>query len=88
MFKTGLTSIHQLKERQTVTGAVRNSTSFGCFVDIGVDKAGLIHRSNIPRDVELGPGDKVECIVKNIDIERLRIGLIYRKKISRDICLC
>lgn len=36
--------------RVEVSGVVSNVTHFGAFVDIGVGRAGLLHRSQMPPD--------------------------------------
>lgn len=68
-----------------LTGRVDNATLFGAFVDIGVGRAGLIHKSYITldklpvskqrRSLALGPGERVEVQVLNVDLQRGRIGL-------------
>ncbi|XP_078676315.1 S1 RNA-binding domain-containing protein 1-like [Branchiostoma floridae x Branchiostoma belcheri] len=80
LFKKGLVSMNDLKAGTTLTGRVTNLTDFGAFVDIGVGKDGLIHRSKIRPDrlkgkKSLGPGDKVEVKVLNVEPSRGRIGL-------------
>ncbi|CAH1264026.1 SRBD1 [Branchiostoma lanceolatum] len=80
LFKKGLVSMNNLKAGTTLTGRVTNLTDFGAFVDIGVGKDGLIHKSKIRPDrlkgkKSLGPGDKVEVKVLNVDPSRGRIGL-------------
>ncbi|XP_057313558.1 S1 RNA-binding domain-containing protein 1-like isoform X1 [Hydractinia symbiolongicarpus] len=87
VFRKGQTSIHQLQQEQTLTGVVRNNVAFGAFVDIGLDKDGLIHKSKILNGVTLGPGDRVECVVTSIDINRQRVGLRLVKKVSKNIIL-
>ncbi len=81
---------HRRKERlqglavgERITGTVSNLVDFGVFVDLdGVD--GLIHRSRLswkefdhPSDL-LQPGDEVEVLVRDVDIERERITLDRR----------
>lgn len=68
-----------------LTGRVDNTALFGAFVDIGVGRAGLIHKSCITldklpvsqrrRSLALGPGERVEVRVLNVDPQRGRIGL-------------
>ncbi|XP_061767197.1 S1 RNA-binding domain-containing protein 1 [Nerophis ophidion] len=84
-FKRGVVSIHDLKVGTVLTGRVDNTCLFGAFVDIGVGRDGLIHKSNITldklpisqrrRSLALGPGEKVEVRVLNVDAKRGRIGL-------------
>lgn len=75
--------LQELEAGQKVVGTVSNVVDFGAFVDLdGVD--GLIHISRLswdkvdhPSEV-LQPGDEVEVLVKDVDIERERISLDRR----------
>jgi len=44
-------------------------------VDIGVKQDGLLHRSQVPRGVNLSVGDVIEVAVQKIEKERGRIAL-------------
>ena len=65
-----------------VTGIVRNLTNYGAFVEIEEGIDGLLHVSDMswvrkvahPSEV-VAKGDKVTCIVLNVDQERKRIAL-------------
>lgn len=74
LFKQGLTKVSDLIVDTAVSGAITNVTHFGCFVDIGVGRDALIHSSKLD---EMTPriGDRVECIVLNVDTARGRINL-------------
>uniref|UniRef100_A0A8C7S0Y5 S1 RNA binding domain 1 n=1 Tax=Oncorhynchus mykiss TaxID=8022 RepID=A0A8C7S0Y5_ONCMY len=84
-FKRGIVSMSDLREGVVLTGRVENATLFGAFVDIGVGRNGLIHKRYITpdklpadqrrRSLALGPGEKVEVRVLNVDPQRGRIGL-------------
>uniref|UniRef100_A0AAX7U5R9 S1 RNA-binding domain-containing protein 1 n=1 Tax=Astatotilapia calliptera TaxID=8154 RepID=A0AAX7U5R9_ASTCA len=84
-FKRGVVSMSDLRVGAVLTGRVDNTALFGAFVDIGVGRAGLIHKSNITldklpvsqrrRSLALGPGERVEVRVLNVDLQRGRIGL-------------
>ncbi|XP_044069334.1 S1 RNA-binding domain-containing protein 1 [Siniperca chuatsi] len=84
-FKQGIVSMSDLRVGAVLTGRVDNTTLFGAFVDIGVGRSGLIHKSNITldklpvsqrrRSLALGPGERVEVRVLNLDPQRGRIGL-------------
>ncbi len=66
------------------TGAVKSLTSFGAFVDLGgVD--GMVHRSelswqriNHPKEV-VNVGDVITVYIKELDPEKKRISLGYKK---------
>uniref|UniRef100_A0A8D3DVE6 S1 RNA binding domain 1 n=1 Tax=Scophthalmus maximus TaxID=52904 RepID=A0A8D3DVE6_SCOMX len=84
-FKRGIVSMSDLRVGTVLTGRVDNAALFGAFVDIGVGRSGLIHKSNITldklpvsqrnRSLALGPGERVEVRVLNVDPQRGRIGL-------------
>lgn len=80
LFKKGLANMQDLKIGSTVTGVVNNITHFGCFIDIGVGQAGLIHQSKL-NGYSLQIGDRIEVKVINIDIARKRISLEMVNKI-------
>jgi small subunit ribosomal protein S1 len=75
--------LQKLEAGQKVVGTVSNVVDFGAFVDLdGVD--GLIHVSRLswdkvghPSEV-LQPGDEVEVLIKEVDLERERISLDRR----------
>ncbi|KAI4812753.1 hypothetical protein KUCAC02_024121, partial [Chaenocephalus aceratus] len=85
VFKRGIVSMSDLRVGAVLTGQVDNATLFGAFVDIGVGRSGLIHKSKITldklpaserrRSLALGPGQRVEVRVLNVDPQRGRIGL-------------
>ncbi|XP_073420318.1 S1 RNA-binding domain-containing protein 1 isoform X2 [Dendrobates tinctorius] len=84
-FKTNIVCLEDLKLGTILTGKVENATLFGVFVDIGVGKAGLIPMRYITEDklskekrrrsLGLGPGERVEVKVLNVDIRQSRISL-------------
>ncbi len=65
-----------------VTGVVRNLTNYGAFIEIEEGIDGLLHVSDMswvrkvahPSEV-VQKGDKVTCVVLNVDQERKRIAL-------------
>ncbi|XP_006986560.2 S1 RNA-binding domain-containing protein 1 isoform X2 [Peromyscus maniculatus bairdii] len=84
-FKRSIVCLEDLQVGTVLTGKVENATLFGVFVDIGVGKSGLIPIRSITeaklsktkkrRSLGLGPGERVEVKVLNIDIPRSRISL-------------
>lgn len=53
---------------------VRNVTDFGAFVDIGVHKNGLVHKSKM-RSHKLTVGNQLEVRIVELDLNRGRISL-------------
>ncbi|XP_029449207.1 S1 RNA-binding domain-containing protein 1 isoform X2 [Rhinatrema bivittatum] len=84
-FKRTIVCLEDLSVGTILTGKVENATLFGVFVDIGVGKAGLIPMRYITeaklskdkkrRSLGLGPGERVEVKVINVDIRQSRITL-------------
>lgn len=74
LFKQGVLKMSDLKAGTTVTGAVSNITTFGCFVDIGVESDGLIHTSQM-RGQTPNIGDRVNAHVISVDENKGRIQL-------------
>ena len=71
-------------------GRVTNVVDFGAFVDIGLEKAGLVHLSQLsdryvshPFEV-VSVGDRVQVVVVSVDIARGRIGLSMRAETGFD----
>ena len=68
---------------QIVNGMVRNLTNYGAFIEIEEGIDGLLHVSDMswvrkvghPSARSLSKGDKVTCIILNVDQERKRIAL-------------
>ncbi|KAH8381308.1 hypothetical protein KR093_002531, partial [Drosophila rubida] len=74
LFKQGLTRLEDLSLGDIVTGAVTNVTHFGAFVDIGVERDGLIHKSHM-NNCELSIGDRIVASVLKVDMQRRQLGL-------------
>ncbi|KAM9477849.1 S1 RNA-binding domain-containing protein 1 [Clarias gariepinus] len=85
VFKRSIVSMSDLHEGTVLTGRVENTALFGAFVDIGVGRAGLIPKRYITpdklpadkrrRSLAIGPGERVEVRVMNVDLQRSRITL-------------
>ena len=74
-------TIDELKQDQVISGTVTRLTPYGAFVDIGVERDGLVHISEMaegrierPEDVTK-VGDEVEVRVLNVNRKRRRIEL-------------
>jgi len=70
-------SLDDLVEGMKLQGTVRNVVEFGAFVDLGVKIDGLLHRSMIPKGVDLKLGDVIQVAIKNVEQERGRISLAW-----------
>ncbi|MCA9956511.1 MAG: S1 RNA-binding domain-containing protein, partial [Anaerolineales bacterium] len=75
ILRSDVLSLSDLKPGMQLKGTVRNVVDFGAFIDIGVKQDGLLHRSQIPRNTELGVGDILTVSIQSIDSERGRISL-------------
>jgi small subunit ribosomal protein S1 len=70
--------VEGLRAGQVVEGAVANVVEFGVFVDLGKGVEGLVHTSEIPKEVnwkDLEPGSPLAVRVLEIDRRRRRIAL-------------
>jgi transcriptional accessory protein Tex/SPT6 len=70
--------LEQLKPGTIVKGKVRKIVDFGAFIDVGVGRDGLAHISTLKRagvDQTLKAGDKVDVVVRRVDVENNRISL-------------
>jgi ribosomal protein S1 len=75
------TSIEDLQPKMKLEGEVTRTELYGAFVDLGLERDGMIHISRLARrrvnkvTDKVNPGDKVTVWVENIDPERGRIAL-------------
>jgi len=79
LLRSDVLSIDDLKPGMLLNGTVRNVVDFGAFVDIGVKHDGLLHKSRLPRNVALQVGDVIEVAIVEIDKERGRVGLGWKR---------
>lgn len=84
-YQSELKSFADLKKDQAYPGVVTNVTSFGAFVDIGIEQDGLVHISELtdalaknPFDA-LFPGDPVTVFVSAVNEEKKQISLTMRQ---------
>ncbi len=75
VLRSDVLSMDDLAVGLQLQGTVRNVVDFGAFIDIGVKQDGLLHRSQIPRGVQLAVGDVVTVEILSVEAERGRIGL-------------
>jgi len=80
LFRKNIASMKELHRGIELTGRVTNVTHFGAFVDVGVERQGLIHvsRMGTQRDT-LSLGDRVQVTVLNVDFAKGRIELELRQ---------
>ncbi len=75
------TSIKDLRPKMKLEGTVTRTELYGAFVDLGLEREGMIHISRMARrrvnkvSDKLKVGDKVTVWVVNVDQENGRIGL-------------
>ncbi|MEM8861707.1 MAG: S1 RNA-binding domain-containing protein, partial [Chloroflexota bacterium] len=74
ILRSDVVSMDDLKVGMTLNGTVQNVVDFGCFVDIGVKKSGLLHRSKIKGDWPT-VGEVLEVEIVSLDVAKGRIGL-------------
>lgn len=79
LFSRERAALNALSEGQRIRGKVVNTKDFGVFISLG-DISGLLHRSNIPAEKALTPGETIEVEVKSIDRKKHRVALILPKK--------
>ena len=84
MLRSDILDIKDLKPDMVLKGTVRNVIDFGAFIEIGVDRDGPVHISQIcdkyikhPSEV-LKVGDVVDVKIISVDPEKNRISLTMR----------
>lgn len=81
ILKSDILTIDDLKIGMQLDGTVRNVTSFGAFVDIGLHDDGLVHISKMSKNFVSDPkqivkvGQIVKVYVCNINKEKQKVGL-------------
>lgn len=79
--KEGILTLDDISIGDALEGTVRNVTSFGAFIDVGLHNDGMVHISKMsksfvkdPKDL-LKPGDIVTAYVIDIDKDKERLSL-------------
>ena len=75
LLRKDVLSLGDLNTGLVLFGTVRNIVDFGAFIDIGVKRDGLLHRTTMPREVELAVGQVIQVAIKEVDTKRGRISL-------------
>lgn len=83
-FDPNLKTLADLKPNTAYAGVVTNVTSFGAFVDLGIDQDGLVHISELTNALaknpfdSLFPGDPVTVFVAGVNEEKKQISLTMK----------
>jgi len=86
ILKSDILTIQDLKVGMELSGTVRNVTSFGAFVDIGLHDDGLVHISKMSKSFVKSPsdivsvGDIVTVYVSSVDLEKEKVQLSLVKE--------
>ena len=81
ILKSDILHIEDLKPGMKLQGTVRSIVDFGCFVDIGLKNAGMVHKSKMSKTKVNHPleivniGDIVTVYVLEVNLEKDRIAL-------------
>jgi uncharacterized protein len=75
ILRSDVLKMEDLAVGMRLKGTVRNVVDFGAFVDIGVKQDGLLHRTQVPRDMALLVGDVIEVSILKVEPERGRISV-------------
>jgi transcriptional accessory protein Tex/SPT6 len=81
MISPGTKTIRDLAVGELVTGSVQRLTSYGAFVDIGMERDAMLHVKEMgdgyvakPEDV-VKVGDEIEARISGVDARRGRVDL-------------
>ena len=80
---------NEIKQDMVVTGTVTRLEKFGAFIDIGAERPGLVHISEMTHDYVRTPGevvkegDKVEVKVLDIDRKKRQIKLSMKALVEK-----
>ena len=87
VLRSDVLSIDDLEIGMSLEGTVRNVTSFGAFVDIGLHDDGLVHISKMSKEYVKHPsevlkvGDIITVYICGIDKEKNRVNLSLMEEI-------
>jgi uncharacterized protein len=86
ILKSDILKVTDLKPHMELQGTVRNVTSFGAFIDIGLHNDALVHISKISKSYVknindyLKVGDIITCYVDTVDYDNEHVGLTLIKE--------
>ncbi len=81
VFKSDVLELKDLKPGMKLTGTIRNVTSFGAFIDIGLHDDGFVHISKMSKSFVKNPndivstGDIVDCYVLEVLENKNKVSL-------------
>ena len=85
VLRTDILKLEDLKPGMHLVGTVRNVTSFGAFIDIGMHDDGFVHISKMSNEFVKNPndivnaGDIVDCYVLEVLKDREKVALTLIK---------
>lgn len=82
-YNTEAKTASDLKKDIPYRGIVTNITSFGAFVDVGVEQDGLVHISEIKDVNELFPGDPIQVWLLQVNEEKKQISFTVKDPAAR-----
>lgn len=86
ILRSDILDIKNLKPGMKLTGTVRNVTSFGAFIDIGLHDDGFIHISKMSKNYITNPnevltaGDIIDCYVLEVLSNKNKVSLSLLKE--------
>jgi len=86
VFRSDVLEIKDLHPGMKLSGTVRNVTSFGAFVDIGLHDDGFIHISKMSKEFVTNPnevlsaGDVIDCYVLEVLENKNKVSLTLLKE--------
>jgi DNA (cytosine-5)-methyltransferase 1 len=86
VFRSDILELKDLKPGMKLSGTVRNVTSFGAFVDIGLHDDGFIHISKMSKNFVSNPneilsaGDVIDCNVLEVIESKNKVALTLIKE--------
>lgn len=77
VFRESVATLDAVRVGMTLSGRVSSVTDFGAFVDVGLERAGLVHSSEMAAPLQ--PGDRGDFVCVSVDRDRGRLGLSTRR---------
>jgi len=82
-YNTELKNLSDLKKDSSYSGVITNITSFGIFVDVGVEQDGLIHISEVKDINNIFPGDPIQVWLLQVNEEKKQISFTLKNPQAR-----